>query len=243
MKMKKKAHREKAEASFDTSALVSALIAGFQLSALAEIDICNETSTSAAASTCTWEEDTFIIASALSMVLAMLSLVQVTIEYHGVLSNLSLPNVSEEIIKVLFWWGKMARYLNYLNLVTFLFSTAMLIRVRFGATNAVGVRVATFILYTGVGLIFLVILAMNGRKTIAKSGARKALLKMAEQAEESIIRNGKVALGKGSHKRGRPHGSHASFSSRPSSQHERPSSIEVQEKPARLPATPTPTPP
>jgi hypothetical protein len=177
----RKSTREKAEASFDTTALVSALLAGFQLEALSSVELCSElptlqNSTAAAMRSCSWEESGFIVSASISMVVAMLSLVMVTIEYQGILAELGAPLGASDMIAALSGWGRLARYLNYTNIMMFLFTTTMLVRVRFGAaTSSVGVKFATAILGVGIGLVFVVIVAMTGLKTVVKAEARSRI--------------------------------------------------------------------
>jgi hypothetical protein len=82
--------RDKATASHETMGLVSALLAGFELAALVEVDMCNESF----AEDCTGAESGFVICASYCVGLSTIVVLETSFEYMFVMRELHHGNAS-----------------------------------------------------------------------------------------------------------------------------------------------------
>ena len=130
--------KNKAESTHETMGLVSAVVAGFEVTALVEVELCKDDE-------CTGVEDAFIGLASTVIGLSTFILVEGALEYGFVVRELHYGHESAwGMIEKLKPFRKTAEVVFIINLMLFLLATIMLLHVRFAATDQwVGATIGT----------------------------------------------------------------------------------------------------
>ena len=118
--------RTKATSTHETMGLVSAIIAGFDVTALVEVDLCGQ-----GQQPCTGAEDGFIACASLVIGLSMFIVIEAALEYGFVLRELHYGHEAVwELMNKLRKYRKLAESAFVINLLMFLISTIFMLIVR-----------------------------------------------------------------------------------------------------------------
>ena len=170
--------RDKAMASHETMGLVSALLAGFELAALVEVDLadCNIDDTD-----CTGAEGGFVITASYCVGLSTIVVLETSFEYMFVMRELHHGNESAwNLIKAFRYCRRVAECFFALEIIMFLASVGLLVHVRFARLLPTATSLAQALLIINFALIF-VLVAMMQRAKVTHGEGKKLKRKEAEE--------------------------------------------------------------
>ena len=160
--------RDKAYASHETMGLVSALMAGFELQSLTEVDICSDSSE------CTSVESCFIVAASFCVGLSTVVVLETSFEYMLVLRELHHGAPSAwNLIQQFRYARRVAELAFSLDIIMFLVSTGLMVYVRFSKTLPVGTAVSIILLSLMAFTIFVIVALMQYAKVVHGQGSRR----------------------------------------------------------------------
>lgn len=171
--------RDKAISSHETMGLVSALLAGFELQCLTEVEICSDPSE------CTGMESAFVITASYCVGLAMLVVLETSFEYMFVMRELHHGHESAwNLIRAFAPYRRAAELTFSLEIFFFLLSTGLMVHVRFGRALAGGTFLAQLLLGVNVVLIFVLMSCMQRAKLRHGEGKKIRQREAQERREE-----------------------------------------------------------
>ena len=172
--------KSKAESTHSTMGLVSALLAGFELQALVEVDMC------VLPEECTGMEGAFVLSACACVCLSTVVVFETSFEYAATMRELHHGNQSAwKLIKRFAPYRRIAEYCFALDLAMFILSTAMMVHVRFASltgSHAVATTAHVFLSLTA-ALIFVMIAFMQRVKVTHGQGAKKMREKARQEKE------------------------------------------------------------
>ena len=167
--------RDKAVASHETMGLVSALLAGFELAALVEVDTCTD------ATECSVAEDLFIIAASFCVGLSTIVVLETSFEYMFVMRELHHgANSAWNLIQHFRFCRRAAEAAFALEIIIFLISTGLMVYVRFYKTLPVGTYTSLVLLGLNMVFILCIVGALQAAKRQHGQGAK-------QKREEALI--------------------------------------------------------
>jgi hypothetical protein len=154
--------RNKVTSTHETMGLVSALVAGFMVTALVEVEICGQGGVSTMGSTCSGTEDAFIFFASLVIGLSTFVLVEAALEYGFVMRELHFGHDHAwKLIEALKTFRKVAEWFFVMNLLCFLLATALLLHVRFSVTQSVGATLGIIVISVSLLVVMCTVLSMQ----------------------------------------------------------------------------------
>ena len=180
--------RDKAVSSHETMGLVSALLAGFELQALVEVDLCDDV--------CTGAESAFIVCSSYCVGLSMIVVLETSFEYMFVMRELHHGHASAwNLIRHFRYCRRIAEGAFALVILMFLISTGLMVHVRFARTLVVGTIFSHVLLGINFCVVFFIVYAMQNAKIqhgegskMKREEARAAALRRQEEEIEMRAR-------------------------------------------------------
>ena len=187
--------RDKAVASHETMGLVSALLAGFELAALVEVDTCTEQSE------CSVAEDLFVIAASFCVGLSTIVVLETSFEYMFVMRELHHGADSAWNLIAHFRFCRRAAEAAFaLEILIFLISTGLMVYVRFAKTLPVGSTVSLALLGLNMLFVFTIVWSLQTAKVAHGQGAKhkreEALIEQQRlRAQRTSCKREKLATG------------------------------------------------
>jgi len=180
--------RDKAVSSHETMGLVSALLAGFELQALVEVELCDDA--------CTGAESAFIVCSSYCVGLSMIVVLETSFEYMFVMRELHHGHASAwNLIRHFRYCRRIAEAAFALVILMFLISTGLMVHVRFARSLVVGTIFSHVLLGVNFCVVFYIVYAMQHAKIqhgegskIKREEARAAALRRQEEETETRAR-------------------------------------------------------
>ena len=195
--------RDKAVSSHETMGLVSALLAGFELGALVEVNICTELEQ------CTGFESAFVVTATLCVGLSMLVVLETAFEYMFVMRELHHGRESAwNLIAVFAPFRRAAEVTFALEIFFFLLSTGFMVHVRFARALTGGTYIAHFVL--GVMFVLIIILVTLMQRAKVHHGEGKKIKRREaderRRARREVAATRKALTSAGRSERERPDG-------------------------------------
>ena len=160
--------RDKAVASHETMGLVSALLAGFELQALVEVDTCQ------VAEECSNAEGLFVGTAAFCVGLSTIVVLETSFEYMFVMRELHHGSRSAWNLLEQFRFCRRAAEASFaLEIIIFLMSTGLMVHVRFAKTLPIGAGMALMLLTCCFLAILGMVWAMQKAKMQHGEGAKQ----------------------------------------------------------------------
>ena len=156
-------------------ALCQALLAGFELAALVEVDTCVETTECSAA------ESLFVITASFCVGLSTIVVLETSFEYMFVMRELHHGAASAwNLISHFRFCRRAAEIAFALEIMVFLVSTGFMVYVRFAKTLPIGTTVSIVLLALNMAFTFAIVGALQHAKWVHGHGAR-------QKREEALI--------------------------------------------------------
>lgn len=152
--------KNKVTSSHETMGLVSAVVAGFEVTALVEVEACSEMGK------CGYDEGIFIFFATVVIALSMFVVLVTAVEYSYIMRELHYGHLATwALVKRLRPYRKACEIVFGLNLLSFLLATIFMLHVRFVAQyNSVGAILGMTVMSVAVVVISVTVWLMQNQK-------------------------------------------------------------------------------